>query len=96
MERLKYISLVMELRQIAVVRAFTLLNEREDAEDVAGEVMLRLIDKDGVVTIINKATGRCIDLAGGETKEGAAVFSYDINESPQTNANQKWVVKEVD
>ena len=58
--------------------------------------MLRLIDKDGVVTIINKATGRCIDLAGGETKEGAAVFSYDINESPQTNANQKWVIEQVD
>lgn len=56
----------------------------------------KLIDKDGVVTIINKATGRCIDLAGGETKEGATVFSYDINESPQTNANQKWEVKEVD
>lgn len=56
----------------------------------------KLIDKDGVVTIINKATGRCIDLAGGETKEGAAVFSYDINDSPQTNANQKWVVKEAD
>ncbi len=45
MERLKYISLVMELRQIAVVRAFTLLNEREDAEDVAGEVMLRLLER---------------------------------------------------
>lgn len=56
----------------------------------------KLIDKDGVVTIINKATGRCIDLAGGETKEGAAVFSYEINENPQSNANQKWVIEEAD
>ncbi|MBP5386323.1 MAG: RICIN domain-containing protein [Prevotella sp.] len=56
----------------------------------------KLIDKDGVVTIINKATGRCIDLAGGETKEGAAVFSYDINEDPQSNANQKWVIEKAD
>ena len=54
----------------------------------------KLIDKDGVITIINKATGRCIDLAGGEEKEGAAVFSYDINEDPQSNANQKWVIEE--
>ena len=37
-----------------------------------------LYEKDGTVTIINKATGRCVDLAGGETKEGAAIFSYDI------------------
>ena len=37
MERLKYLSLVMELRQIAVARAFSLLNDKEDAEDVAGE-----------------------------------------------------------
>lgn len=56
----------------------------------------KLIDKDGVVTMINKATGRCIDLAGGETKEGAAVFSYDINEDSQSNANQKWVIEEAD
>ena len=126
MERLKYLSLVMELRQIAVARAFSLLNEKEDAEDVAGETedlfaledgseaeegqwlifrylnknnpsqQWKLIDKDGVVTIINKATGRCIDLAGGETKEGAAVFSYDINENPQSNANQKWIIEEAD
>ena len=45
MERLKYLSLVMELRQIAVARAFTLLNEEDDAEDVAGEVMLRLWER---------------------------------------------------
>ena len=56
----------------------------------------KLIDKEGVVTMINKATGRCIDLAGGETKEGAAVFSYDINEDSQSNANQKWVIEEAD
>lgn len=54
----------------------------------------RLIETDGSVTIINKATGRCVDLAGGETKEGAAVFSYDINEDPKTNSNQKWVIEE--
>ena len=48
----------------------------------------KLIDKDGVVS--------CIDLAGGETKEGAAVFSYDINENPQSNANQKWIIEEAD
>lgn len=45
MERLKYISLVKELRHIAVARALTLLDEEEDAEDVAGEVMLRLWEK---------------------------------------------------
>ncbi len=56
----------------------------------------KFIDKDGVITIINKATGRCIDLAGGEEKEGAAVFSYDINEDPQSNANQKWVIEEAE
>ena len=56
----------------------------------------KLIEKDGAITIVNKATGRCIDLAGGETKEGAAVFSYDINEDPQSNANQKWVIEQVD
>lgn len=54
----------------------------------------RLIEKDGSIIIINKGTGRCVDLAGGETKEGAAVFSYDINEDPKTNANQKWVIEE--
>lgn len=51
-----------------------------------------LFEKDGTVTIINKATGRCVDLAGGETKEGAAVFSYDINNDSQRNTNQKWVI----
>ena len=53
-----------------------------------------LFEKAGAVTIINKATGRCVDLAGGETKEGAAIFSYDINNDPQSNANQKWLIKE--
>ena len=53
-----------------------------------------LAEKDGSVTIVNKATGRCVDLAGGDTKEGAAVFSYDINNDLQSNANQKWVIKE--
>lgn len=33
MERLKYISLVAELRQIAVRRALALLDEKEEAED---------------------------------------------------------------
>lgn len=45
MERLKYISLVAELRQIAVRRAFALLDEKEEAEDVAGEVLLRLWER---------------------------------------------------
>ena len=45
MERLKYISLVMDLRQIAVARALNLLNEKDDAEDVAGEVMLKLWER---------------------------------------------------
>lgn len=45
MERLKYISLVTELRQIAVARALVLLKRNEDAEDVAGEVMLKLWEK---------------------------------------------------
>ena len=49
-----------------------------------------IIEHEGTVTIINRGTGRCIDLAGGETKEGAAVFSYDINEDKQSNTNQKW------
>lgn len=54
----------------------------------------KLIEKDGTVTIINKATGRCVDLAGGDTKEGAAIFSYDINDDEQTNSNQKWIIEE--
>lgn len=54
----------------------------------------KLIEKDGTVTIINIGTGRCVDLAGGDKKEGAAVFSYDINEDPQTNSNQKWLIEE--
>lgn len=45
MERLKYISLVAELRQIAVTRALSLLKKKENAEDVAGEVMLRLWER---------------------------------------------------
>ena len=45
MERLKYISLVTELRQIAVARALVLLNDKDDAEDVAGEVLLKLWEK---------------------------------------------------
>ena len=45
MERLKYISLVTELRQIAVARAMSLLDGREEAEDVAGEVLLKLWEK---------------------------------------------------
>ena len=45
MERLKYISLVTELRQIAVARALALLGEKECAEDVAGEVLLRLWER---------------------------------------------------
>ena len=45
MESLKYISLVTELRQIAVARALTLLDDKEDAEDVAGEVLLRLWER---------------------------------------------------
>lgn len=42
MERQKYISLVVELRQIAVAKALTLLDDHDTAEDVAGEVLLRL------------------------------------------------------
>ena len=45
MERLKYISLVAELRQIAVARAMLLLDNMDDAEDVAGEVMLKLWER---------------------------------------------------
>ena len=37
-----YISLVVELRQIAVAKALTLLDDYDTAEDVAGEVLLRL------------------------------------------------------
>lgn len=37
--------MVTELRQIAVVRALVLLNDKEDAEDVAAEVMLRLWER---------------------------------------------------
>ena len=33
--------MVTELRQIAVARALVLLNDKEDAEDVAGEVLMR-------------------------------------------------------
>ena len=56
----------------------------------------KLIEQNGTVTIINKATGRCVDLAGGETKEGASIFSYDINDDPQSNANQKWLIEEAE
>lgn len=42
MERQKYISLVVELRQIAVAKALTLLDDHDTAVDVAGEVLLRL------------------------------------------------------
>lgn len=45
MERLKYISLVAELRQTAVRRAMALLDEKENADDVAGEVLLRLWER---------------------------------------------------
>ena len=54
--------------------------------------MWTLYEKNGSVTIINKATGRCVDLAGGESKEGAAVFSYGINDDPTSNDNQKWMI----
>ena len=49
MERSKYISLVTELRQIAVARALVLLNDKEEAEDVAAEVMLRLWERHGLL-----------------------------------------------
>ena len=45
MERLKYISLITELRQIAVARAMSLLDDKDDAEDVAGEVLLKLWER---------------------------------------------------
>ena len=53
-----------------------------------------ITEEGGALTIINKATGRCVDLAGGNAEEGAAVFSYTINGDDKTNANQKWLVKE--
>lgn len=43
MERQKYISLVVELRQIAVAKALTLLDDHDTAEDVAGEVLLEIL-----------------------------------------------------
>jgi RNA polymerase sigma-70 factor (ECF subfamily) len=45
MEHQKYISLVTELRQVAQARALKLLNDNDAAEDVAGEVLLRLWEK---------------------------------------------------
>jgi RNA polymerase sigma-70 factor (ECF subfamily) len=45
MERHKYISLVGELRQIAVTRASALLNDNDMAEDVSEEVLMRLWEK---------------------------------------------------
>lgn len=45
MERQKYISLVAELRQIAVAKALALLKDHDAAEDVAGEVLLRLWER---------------------------------------------------
>lgn len=45
MEREKYISLVAQLRQIAVARALALLGDHAAAEDVAGEVLLRLWER---------------------------------------------------
>ena len=45
MDRQKYISLVAELRQIAVARAMSLLDNMDDAEDVAGAVMLKLWER---------------------------------------------------
>lgn len=53
----------------------------------------KLVKKDGAFTIINKVTGRCVDLAGGDPMEGTSIFSYDINDDPQSNANQKWIIK---
>lgn len=45
MEREKYISLVAQLRQVAVARALALLGDHAAAEDVAGEVLLRLWER---------------------------------------------------
>lgn len=45
MEREKYISLVAQLRQVALARALALLGDHAAAEDVAGEVMLRLWER---------------------------------------------------
>ena len=42
MERQKYIALVAELRQIVVAKALTLLDDHDAAEDVAGEVLMKL------------------------------------------------------
>lgn len=53
----------------------------------------KLVEKYGAFTIINKVTGRCVDLAGGDPKEGASVFSYDTNDDSQNNANQKWIIE---
>lgn len=45
MEREKYISLVAQLRQVAVARALALLGDHAAAEDVACEVLLRLWER---------------------------------------------------
>ena len=45
MEREKYISLVAQLRQVAVARALALLGDHAAAEDVADEVLLRLWER---------------------------------------------------
>lgn len=45
MEREKYISLVAQLRQVALARALALLGDHAAAEDVAGEVLLRLWER---------------------------------------------------
>lgn len=45
MERQKYISLVAELRQIVVAKALTLLDDHDAAEDVAGEVLMKLWER---------------------------------------------------
>ena len=53
-------------------------------------------EKGGALTIVNKATGRFVDMAVGNAEEGAAVFSYTINGDDKTNANQKWLVEEAE
>ena len=45
MERQKYISLVAELRQIVIAKALTLLDDHDAAEDVAGEVLMKLWER---------------------------------------------------
>ena len=45
MECSNYILLITELRQIAVARALVLLNDKEEVEDVAAEVMSRLWER---------------------------------------------------